>query len=136
MIKTEVENVATTAEASPASEEAAAHNSQDAARAELLDAITKMTESATGAYLLFFGFLAYSILTIVASTDTKVIEDDSTVMPLINLAVPFRLFLTVAPMLAVGLFAYFAFYHYRAIELLQEFTITTVHWIQTACTHG
>ena len=101
-----------------------ANESAPSAKAEIpgdmLKCISDLSQSASYAYVLYLSFLAYCTLTILTTTDAQIIRNDTTVLPLINLNVPFSTFFRVAPLIAIGLFIYFELYHSRVTGILND----------------
>jgi hypothetical protein len=87
---------------------------------DILKGISDISQSASYAYVLYLSFLAYCTLTILATTDSHIIRNDTTVLPLIGINVPFSIFFRAAPLIAVGLFIYFEMYHNRMTGMLNE----------------
>src|SRR5215813_13000286 len=83
----------------------------------LLSSLLETSKSASQAYLLYMTFLAYCSLTIFTTSDAQIMLNESMILPLINLPVSSRIFLGVAPIIAIGLFIHFEFYHYRLTRM-------------------
>src|ERR1700735_1942681 len=98
--------------------------SSEAAKTEVPDdtlkSISDISQSASYAYVLYLSFLAYCTLTILATTDSHIIRNDTTVLPLVSLPVPFSIFSRAAPLIAIGLFIYFEMYHNRVTGMLND----------------
>jgi hypothetical protein len=77
--------------------------SSEAAKTEVPDdtlkCISDISQSASYAYVLYLSFLAYCTLTILATTDSHIIRNDTTVLPLVSLPVPFSIFSRAAPLI-------------------------------------
>ena len=98
--------------------------SSEAAKTEVPDdtlkSISDISQSASYAYVLYLSFLAYCTITILATTDSHIIRNDATVLPLVNLPVPFSIFSRAAPLIAISLFIYFEMYHNRVTGMLND----------------
>jgi uncharacterized protein YjbI with pentapeptide repeats len=98
--------------------------SSEAAKTEVPDdtlkCISDISQSASYAYVLYLSFLAYCTITILATTDSHIIRNDTTVLPLVNLNVPFSIFFKAGPLIAIGLFIYFEMYHNRMTGMLND----------------
>lgn len=90
------------------------------APADILECISDLSQSASYAYVLYLSFLAYCTLIILATTDTHIIRNDTTVLPLIGTNVPFSIFFKAGPLIAIGLFIYFEMYHNRMTGMLND----------------
>lgn len=84
----------------------------------LIDNIAEVSKNASQIYLLYIGFLAYSTITVIATTDRQIILKPVVLLPLINLNVPFDIFFTVGPLLALTIFLYLQFYLCRLMDML------------------
>jgi hypothetical protein len=87
---------------------------------DMLKCISDISQSASYAYVLYLSFLSYCTLTILATTDSHIIRNDTTVLPLVTLSVPFSIFFRAAPLIAIGLFIYFEMYHNRLTGMLND----------------
>lgn len=86
----------------------------------LQNSILETSKGASQAYFVYMSFLAYCTLTILTTSDDRLILHKITVLPLVSLPMPSNQFLVVAPLIAIGLFVYFEFYHCRLTGLLRD----------------
>ena len=89
----------------------------------LIDNIAEASKNASQIYLLYISFLAYSTLTVVTTTDRQIILKPAVLLPLINLNVPFDIFFTVGPLIALIIFLYLQFYICRLMDMLNNLRI-------------
>ena len=85
----------------------------------LLDNIADASKNTAKIYLLYMGFLAYSALTVVSTTDKQLILNNATAhLPFINVDVSLIGFFITAPVLAIIIFIYFQLYLIRVRRLI------------------
>jgi len=79
----------------------------------LIDNIAEASKNARKIYLLFIGVLAYSALTVVSTSDRRIILNEPARLPVINLDVSLDGFFILAPILSIFIFFYFQLYLHK-----------------------
>lgn len=87
----------------------------------LIENITEMSRKASSVYLLYMGFVGYSILTIFGIKDHQLILKNQTAhLPIIDVDVSLTGFFIIAPVIAIGFFTYFQLYLIKSKRLIRE----------------
>jgi uncharacterized protein YjbI with pentapeptide repeats len=89
----------------------------------LLENITEASKIASKIYLIYVGFLAYSALTVVSTTDRQIILNSTARLPLVNVEVSLNGFFIVAPLIAIFVFFYFQLYLHRIKGLINDLRV-------------
>ncbi len=87
----------------------------------LIDNIAETSKISRNIFLLYIGFLAYCILAIISTTDKKIILNDTTHLPIINIDISIYIFFIVAPILAIVIYIYMQLHIHWLKELKVAF---------------
>jgi hypothetical protein len=86
----------------------------------LIENIAELSKSARTLYIIYIGFLIYCALTILTTTDRKIVLDEKAHLPIINLDVPLSVFVVAGPLVAIFVFLYFQLYLHALKETIQR----------------
>jgi uncharacterized protein YjbI with pentapeptide repeats len=89
----------------------------------LYNNIDESSKNCRRIFLIYLGFLAYSLLTITTTSDHSFVFGHEANLPIINTTVPYDLFLFLTPFLAIFFFIYIQLYLIK-IDSLIEYLIT------------
>ncbi len=81
----------------------------------LINNIAELSKNARTLHTIYVGFLTYCALTIISTTDRKIILDEQAHLPVANIDVPFTAFVLVTPIIAIAVFLYFQL-HLQALN--------------------
>lgn len=81
----------------------------------LIDSIAELSKSARTLHLIFVGFMVYCALSILSTTDRKLILNQEAHLPVADIDVPFNFFVLVVPFIAIIVFIYFQL-HLQALK--------------------
>src|SRR5439155_4596600 len=82
-----------------------------------------LSQSARNIHTIYVGFLVYCALTIRSTTDRQIVLNEGARLPLINVDVPFSLFLVAAPLAAVFIYLYFQLHIQVMKRQLREYHV-------------
>jgi len=86
----------------------------------LTDNITEASKNARQMFFLYIGFLAYSLLTVVGTSDRQIILNGLTNLPIINVDVSLDGFFIICPLVAIFGFIYLQLYLHRLKNLIND----------------
>lgn len=87
----------------------------------LIENISEISRKASSVYLLYMGFVGYSVLTIFGVRDHQLILKNQTAhLPIIDVDVSLTGFFIIAPLIAIGFFTYFQLYLIKSKKLIRE----------------
>jgi len=89
----------------------------------LIDNITELSKITRTLHFLYVTFLVYCGLTILSSTDRKIILDETARLPVIGSELPYASFMLVAPLTAIFLFVYFQLHLNALIRTIDDLRI-------------
>ncbi len=87
----------------------------------LIDNIAEASKNARGIYLLYVGFLAYCVITVISTGDRKILLEEGVYLPIIGLDISFVGFFIAAPLVAIFVFIYLQLYLQRLLGLIKDF---------------
>ena len=87
----------------------------------LIDNIAEASKNARQMFFLYIGFLAYSLLTVVGTSDRQIILNGLTNLPIINVDVSLDGFFILCPLVAIFGFIYLQLYLHRLKCLINDF---------------
>src|SRR5262249_49674497 len=96
------------------------HQDKPEAPSWLFENIAEASKHGRQIYLLYIGFLAYCMLTVVSTTDRRIILDEPAKLPIVNVEIPLLGFFLTAPFIAILIFIYFQVYLYRIRGLISD----------------
>ena len=87
-----------------------------------VEALTKKIDLASSnagkTYLIYIGFLSYTVLTVASTSDAQLIlKNESVNLPIINIDIALNTFLIIAPILSILVFIYLQLYINRLLSL-------------------
>jgi uncharacterized protein YjbI with pentapeptide repeats len=79
--------------------------------------VFETSRAASQSYFVYLSFLAYCVLSIVTTSDKTVVTNGPIELPIIKKDLSAGLFFFLAPVILIGLFTYFEFFHCRLKDL-------------------